>query len=439
MRYERHATGLWLPEGHAPAIHLSKKSGLGLRPAGVRGVLGTRRGVGGGARLSRFAVSGRGHTFVFGGGVSASASIVSLDVPAMAANGVAVCTVTIQAIWQSRVDGEYVGVADIAASDIVVLVNGSTTGVTQPTARTNGSGTTTASFTTTTVGENLVTVIILGRLLLVQPTLEGDGEDPGGGGEDTPIFEDNFSNGLKNNANGVTWVNGSGGTPAVVDFDGQKALRHIFGPDAPGQDTTAEQRMDFGRDMSHMCMEYRVHIPSNFAHRNESPNNDKWFMSWRETYSDVTNGTWRCGFEFMTNSSTTPNSFIRGMSSRWDYNSWESSGPNYSPTGQFTPFIGGTGPVQINAWNTIRIEMKAATSSSGTDGIQRMWVNGGTPYFSITTGRFHNYPTGTHPADAWLGWCYFLGAFNSGMLDLTHIHITDVKLYDAKPSTWAVA
>lgn len=246
----------------------------------------------------------------------------------------------------------------------------------------------------------------------------------------SPFFADDFAGTQFNNANGFTW-----GTPndtSVVTFDGFNAIRFRYGPDAPAEDSSAEQRFDLGINCPELWLEYDIHIPANFTHRNDSPQNNKFALFWRTIYSDVTNGTWRLGFEYTTNSGATPNSLMRAYSSRWDLNSQTDSGPNYSPTGQGDTFISASGPLIINEWNQVRIHLKAATDQTSSDGAQQMWING-VLVLSITNGRFWNYPTGTDPVDCYLRNGYFMGWANSGFLAETDFHIKAVKFYNTNP------
>ena len=126
-------------------------------------------------------------TYVVGGGVSADYSAVTVDAT-MTADGVDTSTVTITAIWQMFPDGAYVPMPDVASSEIVVAVSGSNNTITQPTAKTNASGVTTASFTTTTAETKTVTVRIRGRLLVQTGACIA-----GGGAPPTTLFSHQFA------------------------------------------------------------------------------------------------------------------------------------------------------------------------------------------------------------------------------------------------------
>lgn len=244
-------------------------------------------------------------------------------------------------------------------------------------------------------------------------------------GATTSFFSDNFDSGSKVSANGFTWS--SAGSRVTVSperaFSGTHALRFRFGPDTVGGDSGAEQRFDMGRYLNEYWVEYMLFVPANFVHRADSPNNNKFFMTWRDTYSDVAGGTWRVGYEYQGTSSS-----LRPMSSRWDLNSWTSSGLNHPQSN--APFIGGAGPVRLGAWTRVRLQFKAASSRTASDGVMRMWINDSL-YASKTDGRFHNYYA--EPSDAVLRKGYFLGWSNSGFSAETVFFIDDVRFYDADP------
>lgn len=270
----------------------------------------------------------------------------------------------------------------------------------------------------------------------MRPIVGGSRRRCGTAASIAPFFTDDFTGGQKNNANGVTWLTPSGDV-SVVTFDGAQALRYRYAATADGVACpNTEQRMNLGRNLAHFCAEYQLHVPSNFAHRATGEGgsfaNNKFFMMWREPYSDTARGTWRVGFEYPRTSDTA--SYVRAMSSRWNLNSWTSSNStgDYLPTGQSSALISSSGPVVIGSWNTIRVEAKAASNSSAADGIQRLWVNG-VKIVEITTGKFWNFDTGLTPTDCFLDRCYFLGYANSGFAAQTDFHLRGVKLYDTNP------
>jgi hypothetical protein len=245
----------------------------------------------------------------------------------------------------------------------------------------------------------------------------------------TPFFSDDFDNGQRTNANGFSWGTATQATVSSERaFNGTHALRFPFGPNAANSDSHSEQRFNLGQYLSEYWVEYMLYVPSNFIHRDDRPANNKFYMTWRDTYSDVSGGTWRIGYEYEDAAIGSPNSIIRAMSSRWDYNSWESSGLSHPDN--YQPLIGGTGPIAVGQWSRIRMQFRAASSRAASDGIMRMWVNDAL-YAEKTDGKFHNfYDT---PADASLRNGYFLGWSNSGFTELTVFFIDAVKFYNTNP------
>ncbi len=256
-----------------------------------------------------------------------------------------------------------------------------------------------------------------------------------------PFFTDNFVGLTKNNSNGFTW--GSTSNPSVVSFDGYDALKFRY-----TGSTNAEQRFDLGRNTSQLWIEYYIHIPDNFEHKDRSgqSDNNKWLLLWRDTYSDVTSGSWRCGWEFNPLGGDVgvvggyeSGSDIRLYSSRANYNSQTDSDPynDYDPIGQGAAFISQSGnTLRTGQWNQVRVHVAASSNSASADGIQRMWVNG-TIHNEITNGKFWNYTGSTSWGgtfeDCYIKNGYFLGAANSGYLQETVFHIRDVQFYDQNP------
>ena len=358
-------------------------------------------------------------------------SFVSMEKTNMLSTGTDTNTITVQVVKEQ--DGEYLPIENINPQNIVISVSGINNTVIQPTMRTNQTGITTGSFTTTEVSSSKqISVSVYGVTLTDTAVVTTDG-GTSSVAPSTPFFSDNFSNGQKNNSNGVVWS--STGTRVSVSAinprtPGGYSLRHRYGPDVLGNDSSAEQRFNLGRYVSSLWAEYYLYVPSNFSHRNDAPQNNKFLLFWRDIYSDP--NTWRLGWEYTTTTATTPNSRIRGYSSRWDFNYQTDSGPNYSPTGQSSIFISPSGPLIPGNWHRIRTHVQAASNSGASDGIQKMWIDD-TLYFSITNGRFWNYETGAQPADCLLKNGYFLGWSNSGFAEETIFQISDVKFYDTNP------
>lgn len=365
--------------------------------------------------------------------VDADQSQVSVDNTAPAANGTDVVNVFVTA-KQNRVGENLEALpfgAGLPANQCVIAVTPSTgVTITQPSAASNANSTWVGSFVTTNAATVSVGATVCGRAVSGNATVVVGGGAPVDPPSGDPFFVETFASNQLNNDNGFTWS--AGKNTSVQTFDGAPALRFRYNPLSASPN--AEQRFNLGRNCPHLWLEYQVYIPANFAHANTSPSNNKWAMFWRDTYSDVTGGTWRVGFEFQTTSGATPDSNIRAMSSRWNLNSWTSSNStgDYLPTGQNATFISDTGPLVIDDWNTVRIELKAASNQSSSDGIQRMWING-TLFVEITTGKFWNFDTATDPVDCHIRNGYFMGTANSDYAEVTDFHLRGFAFYDSDP------
>ena len=360
-------------------------------------------------------------TYVVGGGVSADYSFVS--VPAtLTADGVASATITITAMWQALSDGEYVPMADVAASEIVVAVSGSNNTITQPTAKTNASGVTTASFKTTTAEAKTITVRVRDRLLTQTGSCTA-----GGGAPPSGLFYQTAFTGSTtlsdHNSGGFVW--GGLNDTAVVSFAGSNQLRFRY-----NVGVHAEQRFALGQDVSELWIEYDWTIPANFVHTTTPPTNNKFLQLWRDTYGSLSL-TWQVGYEFELSGGVTS---IRPMSSQETGELGKyvtSSGlghPDYHKQ-----FIGGTGPCSPGNTYQIRHHVKAASANGVANGVMEMWVNG-TLFAAMYDGEFRNHTTspiyGSEPV---IRQGYLLGYANAVYGVETDFYIDNLKFYNTTP------
>ena len=245
---------------------------------------------------------------------------------------------------------------------------------------------------------------------------------------DEPFFEETFAGNQLNNAEGFTW--GSPKNTSVVTWDGAPALRCRFNDSGAGS-PNAEQRFSLGRSCSHLCIEYEVWVGTEYSHANTAPSNNKFLALWRDDYG-ASAETWMLGYEFQTTGTRTPDSNVLVVSNRWDFGFWSASTTGgYTVTGQNGQFIGDSGNFLLRgAWKQVRVEVKAASSDTATDGIQRMWI-GGVLHSEITNGKFWN-PDSAEP-DTVLKNGYFLGTANSGYATQTDFYLRGFKFYNENP------
>lgn len=95
------------------------------------------------------------------------------------------------------------------------------------------------------------------------------------------LFFDNFDSGVRSAPqNGITYG------PAMVNVtivNGKMQFRHP--PKLPGEDSSAEQRIELNRQMSDFWIAYDLTIPTNYFHRSENPSNNKFIAIYANPYS----------------------------------------------------------------------------------------------------------------------------------------------------------
>jgi hypothetical protein len=243
--------------------------------------------------------------------VSAGQSQISTDITNPAADGVAVTTVSVTVKNTDNTGGEPNAMSGLRGSAVVLAVTPSTgVTITQPIGTANASGAVTGSFVSTNAATVSVTATVLGQAVTGGATVVVGGGDPAPPDPGDPFFSDDFAGAQRNNANGFTWSS-AGGRVTVVTFDGGNCLRFRYGPDASGSDSSAEQRFNMGQDLSEVWIEYNLHIPSNFALRNDSPANNKFLSLWPTNYSST--GDTYVVTEFSRNGTDTSNARMLGL------------------------------------------------------------------------------------------------------------------------------
>ncbi len=349
--------------------------------------------------------------------IDAAAFFVSTDKTDIDSNGTDVCTVTIQAVH--LVNGEYVPLANIAANQFSIAVSGTNNTITQPASATNANGVTTGSFVTTqAAATKTVTVTALGTTLTQTPTVTTDGGyvPPAPG---TPFFEEDFTGTTLNNANGFVWGSLTTGRTAVVSFDGYNAMRFRYGADASGSDSSAEMRFAIGQQLDEVWIEYYLHVPSNYQHRNDtSTDNNKFFRLWGYDYNR-TNKVGATLYPVAGSGATDDSSLLYA-----DYfNRPNTSLGSYGPTADFGDTAG-----MLNTWTRVRMHYRLTSADNAADGVFKVWL-GTTKVIDNTT--INATYDATYPY--WDNG-YFFGWSNSGFLAQTDFHVRNVKFYNTDPS-----
>ena len=102
------------------------------------------------------------------------------------------------------------------------------------------------------------------------------------------LFQDGFEAGRKGPAqNGFTWSDNTNGIAVsnAQAFTGSYSLLFPFEAVPQGEDSFQEQRIRFGRQMTDVWISYDLYVPSNYAHRSDSPSNNKFFAIFNNNYN----------------------------------------------------------------------------------------------------------------------------------------------------------
>lgn len=342
--------------------------------------------------------------------VSATKCFVLSDVTVMDADGVDVCTITVQVMQEDQEGGDdYVPLVGVPAANVVLSVSGSNNNITQPAAATDVDGVTTGSFTTTTAEVKTITATILGIAADQQPEVDAGGSiTPPAPGD--PFFEDDFAGPGYNNANGWVWSTGTNVTP--VSFGGSDCLRFRFGPDADGEDSNAEQRFNMGQQLTEVWFQYDVFYPTGYVLRNSTgPDNNKFFRLWGNNY----NADNKVGGSTVYTAATVEGSYR--------FERRITAGGSMETNGAPKPDL----DVNLNAWNQVRLYCRMPTGTGTDDGQMTVWING------VVLGDADNieqlYDT-TYP---YWDQGYLFGWANSGYTDETDLHVRLFKAYESDP------
>lgn len=234
-----------------------------------------------------------------------------------------------------------------------------------------------------------------------------------------PFFSDDFAGPARNNANGFTWSTGDLDVQPVT-FDGFNCLRFRFGPNAIGEDSSAEQRFALGRQVQELWIEYYLHIPSNFALRADFPANNKFISLWPENYSTI--GETYVVTEFERNGTDTSYARIVGYGDQFYANGTLIRGGDAVQNSNFIS------AARANQWWRIRVHYKIASGAGQTDGVYEGWIGSERMWRSRTDWQF--WSTG---GLNYIGEGYLMGWANSGYTDQTDFHLRGIKFYDSDP------
>lgn len=234
---------------------------------------------------------------------------------------------------------------------------------------------------------------------------------PDAGGEDAgtsvpSLFFDDFESGDGSHTeNGVAWGRNNAGVSDERALSGRYSLRFEFGPDAPGEDSWAEQRVHLGRPMTEIWVSYDLYVPANYAHRSDSPSNNKFFALYHSPYS-------RSGFS-MNFTTWSQDGVASELATTYAYERvWGGH------VAQRSDFMRGVD----SGWKHITMHIAIETGPETRDGVIQLWRDG-EAMIDITDAHMWG-GEGTNFFDE----AYILGWSNSGFTERTVLFVDDVRI-----------
>lgn len=187
----------------------------------------------------------------------------------------------------------------------------------------------------------------------------------------TPVFSDGFESGdFSFSQNGYSWnpsqasVETSHPTDGDVVNSGDHAAAIRFGPNADGEDGFAFIQNDFvEEDLKEIWVSYRLYIPSNYRHREQSSTqNNKFFIVWGDPRSDKDA---YMSVNLLRGNSDTDSNF-RIVLDKGD--------EDIARTQEVvSPFITSN---DLGEWHEFKAHLKVASGADTEDGVYQYWWDG---------------------------------------------------------------
>lgn len=237
-----------------------------------------------------------------------------------------------------------------------------------------------------------------------------------------PFFADSFESGSLNyTANGARWAN-SEATSVTSEraHTGSRSLRFLFAANGTG-DSWAEQRFDLGTRKNGVYIRFYIYFPTNYHHRNVSPNNNKLIRLWSDE-ANYSGDPIKIGASFESGSISRlfPEANKSYYSNHWEAQCSGSMGVIHSLPGLGTWELKSE---DLGKWLCFEFHIKRDTGPG--DGAFEFWVNG-IKQFGTTNLTFNGAPC----APGYFKFGYLLGWSNSGFDQNVSIYIDDVAFSD---------
>lgn len=240
--------------------------------------------------------------------------------------------------------------------------------------------------------------------------------DSGSTGE--PFYSHDFSDGARTDKHGFAWLSSSANV-TVEDAPlrpGQKALAFAHRAKPIGEDSTAQQNYDMGRELREVWVAYDLYIPHNFALRDDvGGENNKFHLLFAD--SNVGDNL-LVGAEYLRVSDTDSRVKLLGKT---DNNQWSALDKQAFKHPTFlTTAMRGT-------WQRVREHVRIDSAAGVHDGVYEcrvndvlVWSAGDTPIYN--SGRNNYVRKG-----------YLMGWANMGFTEETVFYLANPAWYDRDP------
>jgi hypothetical protein len=244
----------------------------------------------------------------------------------------------------------------------------------------------------------------------------------GAGG--STVFADDFESGDLTHTQGAAawtgWNTGGGATAGVGSVQTGRGspgygANFQFTGGASGTDSSVELRFDLGALYTELTVMFDMYIPDGgeswggaaYAHRNDSPGNNKLIRLWGVDYAD----------DEKVGASLFHNAGYSNVNAEWS-----EAGAGIGVNGQASAAFIEAG--DLGTWINVKVYVKAPTAS--TDGVLRIYKNG---TLLIERTAMDNYAVGEAHA---YRYGYLMGWANSGFAATTHVVLDNVVISEGE-------
>ncbi|MFW6090069.1 MAG: hypothetical protein ACODAB_09970 [Gemmatimonadota bacterium] len=246
-----------------------------------------------------------------------------------------------------------------------------------------------------------------------------------------PFFADDFATGdTSRSEGGFSWSRSSFPVSSSFGHGDDHALRFSFGPDASGEDSSAELRFRLGHELQELWIELHIYYPdgtegigsARYVHRDDvSSDNNKFIRLWQGDYS---------GARPKLGASTRPSPEELGDGDSHLHNELNPIGSSMGGHGSgAAPWVTDADPDTCRRGEWARVRMHFRVADVGMDnGVSEWWIDDTQVY-----SRHDLSSAAASEADNHIDRGYLLGWANSGFAEETHIFIDDVRFFDVDP------